>query len=230
MDIAEDRMWWYRALHHRLIAALGTAVSGRVLDAGCGTGGLLAALRAARPDLEAIGLDWSEGAAHRAARKSGVPIVRGSINALPFAAASFDAAIAADVLSHAAVDPAAALLELHRVLRPRGVLVVNMPAYRWLLSAHDRQVRNARRQNAPALRASLLAAGFTTVDARYWNTLLLPAMIARRKLPGLRSANSDVAVFSPWVDLIFYAITECERRLKLPMPAGGSVLAVAARP
>ena len=43
MDDAEDRMWWYRALHARLVEALAGAL-GPVLDAGCGTGGLLARL------------------------------------------------------------------------------------------------------------------------------------------------------------------------------------------
>ena len=50
MDAVEDRMWWYRALHARLLDALAD-VRGDVLDAGCGTGGLLARLSAERPDL-----------------------------------------------------------------------------------------------------------------------------------------------------------------------------------
>ena len=79
-------------------------------------------------------------------------MVRGSVNAMPFADRSFDAAIAADVLCHAAVDPATALIEIRRVLRPGGRLVVNMPAYAWLMSAHDRRVHNARRQTAGELR------------------------------------------------------------------------------
>ena len=47
MDAAEDHMWWYRALHRRLLDAL-AGVHGTVLDAGCGTGGLLACLRSER--------------------------------------------------------------------------------------------------------------------------------------------------------------------------------------
>src|SRR5262252_3142541 len=50
MDAVEQDMWWYRALHRRLLAAV-TEVRGALLDAGCGTGGLLARLRASRPDL-----------------------------------------------------------------------------------------------------------------------------------------------------------------------------------
>ena len=45
MDAVEDHMWWYRALHRRLVAAL-AGRDGCVLDAGCGTGGLLARLLA----------------------------------------------------------------------------------------------------------------------------------------------------------------------------------------
>jgi hypothetical protein len=41
---------------------------------------------------------------------------------------------------------------------------------------------------------------------------------------------SDVASFPPWLDAMFNAITEFERRLPFRLPAGGSVLATAERP
>jgi SAM-dependent methyltransferase len=226
MDAVEARMWWYRALHSRLLDAL-NACSDPVLDAGCGTGGLLARIAANR---SAIGLEWHEPAAKLAAAKSRRPIARGSVNDLPFSTASFGTVILADVLCHAAVDPAAALAEVHRVLRPGGTLIVNMPAFRALLSAHDARVHNARRMNASETRAMLVDAGFRVRRARYWNTLLLPLMIAQRKLLARSSDRSDVAAFPPWLDRTFHAITELERRLRLSFPAGGSVLAIAERP
>jgi SAM-dependent methyltransferase len=228
MDAAEDHMWWYRALHRRLTQAL-TDVHGSVLDAGCGTGGLLTRLSAERPDLRPVGVEWAQPASLRAAAKSGAPIARGSVNALPFAAASFDAAIAADLLCHGAVDPAPALTELRRVLRPGGKLLVNMPAYAWLLSAHDRQVHNVRRCSARQVSAMLRNAGFVRVRTGYWNSLLLPLMVAQRKLLASNAAASDVAPFPPWLDAMLHAITEIERRLPFRLPAGGSVLAIAER-
>ena len=229
MDAAEDRMWWYRALHRRLIGAL-AGVHGTVLDAGCGTGGLLARLRIECPHLRAIGVEWSVAAACRAADKSGAPVVRGSVNALPFADACFDAALAADVLCHGAVEPMVALVDLRRVLRPGGRLVVNMPAYAWLLSTHDRRVHNVRRCTARQLSDMLCEAGFVRVRAHYWNSLLLPVMVAQRKLFAHQAASSDVAPFPPSLDAMFHAMTELERRLPFCLPAGGSVLATAERP
>jgi SAM-dependent methyltransferase len=230
MDEAEARMWWYRALHTRLLDALAEqhdAPGGPVLDAGCGTGGFLARIGLSRT---AIGLEWHPLAAMIAAAKSGHPVARGSINELPFGADSFAAVIAADVLCHAAAEPALALGEIKRVLRPKGRLIVNMPAFSSLLSAHDAQVHNARRMNAGETRAMLEAAGFRVVSLRYWNGLLLPLMIVQRKILARSSGRSDVAAFPPWLDRIFHGMTEIERRLPFPLPAGGSVLAIAERP
>lgn len=229
MDQAEASMWWYRALHTRLCDALAD-VQGRVLDAGCGTGGFLETLRSRRPDLMRLGIEWHQDAAARAQRKSGAAVVRGSVNALPFADDSFDAAVSADVLCHVAVDPAAALRELRRVLRPGGRLLINMPAYQWLFSAHDRRVQNARRLTATATASLVRDAGFRRVHARYWNGLLLPLMVVQRKVLARGDAVSDVAPFQPWLDASLHRMTELERRVPIPPPAGGSVLATAEKP
>lgn len=226
MAAIEARMWWFRALHARLLDALAEAPE-PILDAGCGTGGLLARLPATRA---AIGLEWHAEAAAIAAGKSAHRIVRGSVNALPFAAASFGTVVTADVLCHAAVEPPEALAEFRRVLRPGGRLIVNMPAFQSLLSAHDRKVHNVRRMSAGATRALLREAGFRVIRASYWNGLLLPLMILRRKLPMGSSDRSDVAAFPPWLDAMLHGVTELERHLRFPLPAGGSVLAIAERP
>lgn len=229
MDAGEAAMWWYRALHARLLAIL-APIDGKILDAGCGTGGLLARLGAARPEIARVGLEWHPDAARRAAAKSGAPVVRGTVGAIPFAAASFSAAVLADVLCHRAVEPRAALSEVRRVLRPGGLLVVNMPAYEWLLSHHDRAVHNARRQTAGQVRRMLADAGFASIRAGYWNGLLLPAMILERKLLRRPEAAAAKTRFPPWLNATLQAVTDLERRLGWKPPAGGSVLATARRP
>jgi SAM-dependent methyltransferase len=232
MDAVEDGMWWYRALHTRVLEALGRS-QGRVLDAGCGTGGFLARLKAAWPGVEATGLEYNADAAARARAKSGAPVVNGSVLTMPFADASFEAVTSMDVLCHAAVEPATALAEMRRILAPGGRLVLNLPAFQWLLSAHDHRVHNVRRFTASEVARMLTDAGFSVVTAHYWNGLLLPLMVLQRKiLASMPEAESDVAAFPPWQDRMLFGITEVERqlaRLRVSVPAGGSVLAIATR-
>ena len=220
MDAAEGHMWWYRALHRRLLDALAD-VHGCVLDAGCGTGGLLAALRRAAAGPAARSA-WN-GPPRRPRAPPPSPACRssrGSVNALPFAEASFDAAVAADLLCHARgrsgdgacrTAPRAAPgrqagrqhagLRLAAVGRTTG----------WCTTSAA-----APRASSPPCCATPASSGVRT---RYWNCLLLPLMVAQRKLLARAHGASDVAPFPPWLDAMFHAMTEIERRLPLP-PAG----------
>ncbi|TCZ55110.1 class I SAM-dependent methyltransferase [Roseicella aquatilis] len=236
MDAAEDRMWWYRALHARALDALARLrpPPGRLLDAGCGTGGFLTHLHRAWPDLPAAGLEYCPAAAARARAKSGLPVVAGSVNAMPFAGESFSSVISLDVLCHAAVEPRAALAEMLRVLRPGGVLLLNLPAFDWLHSAHDIRVQNVRRFTARTAAGLLREAGLVQVRSHYWNSLLLPLMVLQRKIIARGPHGpSDVGRYPTWLDRGLHAVTGLERLLAargLPLPAGGSVLATGRRP
>jgi SAM-dependent methyltransferase len=99
----------------------------RVLDAGCGGGEYVGALVARGAD--ARGIECAEEKLDRV-RDLPADLARriryGDIQRSEFEAGRFDAALLNEVLEHVP-DDAAALRELHRVLRPGGSLVVFSP-------------------------------------------------------------------------------------------------------
>jgi SAM-dependent methyltransferase len=235
----DRRLWWFRGLHAQMAGALArqgdTTAQGRVLDAGCGTGGLLATLAERMPRAELFGLEFDPIAASVARAASGRPVCGGSVNALPFGNSTFAAIVTADVLCHRGVGEAAALGEFHRCLRPGGLLVLNLPAYGWLLSQHDLAVHNVRRYSARGVRSLLASAGFTGIRTGYWNSILFPLMMLRRKLGWRREGTpaSDVVLMPAPVEALFSAIVALEAALissGLRFPFGGSVLATAVKP
>ncbi len=231
-------MWWFAALHANLLAfcrrvVLPSGAPSCLLDAGCGTGGLLSRIARRYPDSLVVGLDPDGHACARAHAKSARPVCGGSVNALPFADGTFAAVFSADVLCHRDVDERQALAQIHRVLRAGGVLVLNLPAYPWLLSRHDVAVYNVRRYTRRSAAALLREAGFRLVYASYWNMLLFPMMvIARKWAPRRTGAASDVRLYPPAVEAVCRWATGFERvllRLGVRLPFGGSLLAVAAK-
>ena len=231
----EDRMWYFRALHRRRahwLARLRPDGPARVLDAGCGTGGFIRMLRAERPEWTVTGVDLSPLAVALARERTGAEIVEGSLTALPFGDGSFDAVTTGDVLYHLA-DPAAALREFVRVLRPGGVVVVNEPAYRWLWSYHDEAVESKHRFTRPELAALFRDAGLGVRFASYANMLVLPLVVARRKLFPPARPTSDVQVYPASVEAVFGGMAALEHawtKRGWPLPAGSSVFIAGVKP
>jgi SAM-dependent methyltransferase len=236
MHAVEDRMWWYRGLRRlaagELARALGRSTGdGPVLDAGCGTGGMLAVLGPVIAGKPTFGLEFDTVAASLAVTKSGRPVAAGSVNEMPLGDGVLAGYLSLDVLCHGGVEPERAVQEARRCLKPGAVALFNLPAYGWLLSAHDRRVHNVRRFTRGQARALLAGHGFRVVKSSYWNTLLFPLMLLHR-LTERDDAASDVREFPQWLDALFSAALAIERAAiaaGLRLPFGGSLMIVARR-
>lgn len=126
-----DRQYAYNRRHSlRQAAWLGRQCpAGRLLDLGCGTGRMLGLL--AQAGFAPVGLDCSPAMLERCRSGCGFPLVRAdAAHGLPFRDRSFATVISLHAtLIHltAPGEIESALAEAKRVLRPGGVLVVELP-------------------------------------------------------------------------------------------------------
>lgn len=129
-----------RTYKRDLLAALAVEPGHHVLDVGCGPGTDLAALAdAAGPTGRVFGVDQDPEmvatATARFADRENIQVIHADAHRLPFEDRSLDRARADRVLMHVA-DPAAVLAELHRVLRPDGLLTLAEPDWDTLAVDH----------------------------------------------------------------------------------------------
>ena len=144
----EDKLWWFlgmrrisRALLDRYLPR-GTGERS-ILDVGCGTGGMLAALGDYG---KAFGADASGTALRLARTRGALPLVQADACRLPFASESFDLVTCFDVLYHLRVaSDHEALLEFARVLRPEGLILLRVPALNLMRGRHDVAVHTRQR-------------------------------------------------------------------------------------
>ncbi|MEZ4365060.1 MAG: class I SAM-dependent methyltransferase [Kofleriaceae bacterium] len=133
------------ALMERMVPLTGRIV----LDAGCGAGGYLRALRAR--GVEAFGLEYSAAkvAAYQADGGEPTWIQVGDLRATPYPDGRFDVVLLNEVLEHVP-DERAALRELYRVLRPGGHLLVFSPNRLYPLETHGVTLRATGRAIVPS--------------------------------------------------------------------------------
>ena len=233
-DLAEleDSMWYFHALNQRMLLPLAQLAKqeASILDAGCGTGGLIKALQQHDPRWKITGLDYSPVACDFARQRTTVPIKEGSIEALPFECMQFDAVVSADVICQID-DGSRALREFARVLKPGGILVINVAAYEWMRSYHDAQMDTRHRFRRSELAGLLQKAGFEVTISSYANLLIFPLIIARRKIFVPANPSSDVKPYPPLIEAFCGSMAALEYGALsrgINLPAGNSVF-IAAR-
>lgn len=231
----EERLWWYEGMRAVTVSLLGPRLeekkNQRLLDLGCGTGYTLVWLRERFRFAEVYGVDLSPHAAAFWRARGLDKVALASADKLPFGENEFDLVTCFDVIYQLNDERAsAAVSEMHRVLRPGGLLFIREPAYQWMRGAHDIAVGTHRRYTLTDLRRLLRAHGFKLSRYTYANTLLFWAAAPHRLLSKLRgSTESDVKPVPRWLNNLLGAALQLEARMlgRIRFPFGLSAIILA---
>jgi SAM-dependent methyltransferase len=230
--IEEDRHHWYfRGRLAVLLGALERVLPPpplRLLEIGCGTGNVLGSLGRFG---ESVGVEL-DAELREVGRAAGLDIRPGSLpDDIPIADGWADAVLLLDVIEHLD-DDLASLRAAARFVRPGGLVVVTVPAYAWLWSAHDVALGHRRRYTMGGLHRVMETAGFHVKRLSYFNSVLFPAIAGVRLLKRLTGDRGhDLHRPSEPVNETLTRLFALERHV-VPtpgLPFGSSVLAVARR-
>ena len=232
MAAIEQNHWWFvgrRAAIEALIDGIQLPRSGKILEAGCGTGGNLASLArrgriaAFEPHIDAL--------AFARERHPDVEIRQGTLpGELPFEPDTFDFVAALDVLEHVQ-DDADAARALVTLVRPGGWLLVTVPAHQALWGSHDRRLHHYRRYGRAQLLDLFANTDVDLLRLTNFNVLLSPIAVVYRfaeRTMGLDLGNQERVPPRP-VNAALGAIFGAESfliRHHLPIPFGLSYAAI----
>jgi SAM-dependent methyltransferase len=226
----DTRHWWYRArrdvLHDLIARRIAPKPGGRVLEVGCGTGHNLSMLGKFGA-VDAVELDAS--ARDVAEKRFGKPVIDARLPELDgLEGGAYSLVAALDVVEHVE-DDRAALKGLARCLAPGGRILVTVPAFPFLWSAHDVANHHHRRYTKATLRQAVADAGLKLEFIGWFNSLLFPLAVADRMWGKLRGREgSDDALPPAPLNSAFEVIFGLERHAlgRLPLPPGVSIAAI----
>ena len=228
----EERHFWFRSRNRLICSELQRDFpdARSMLEVGCGTGYVLQAISACRPDLELTGTDLHPEGLEFARRRVGARLEQMDARSIPYEG-EFDLVGAFDVIEHIPED-GVALREMRKALRPGGGLLLTVPQHRWLWSDFDELSHHQRRYLRAELVGKVMAAGFTVRRATSFVTLLLPAIAAERLRPrGERSLEEHLSVPTR-MNRAFERVMSLELALirrGVSLPGGSSLLLSATR-
>jgi len=184
----------------------------------------------------APGLDFHADGLAYARRRCAVPLVQADINQAPFSV-RFDLVGMFDVLEHIP-DDLAALKCANSLVKPRGTLLITVPAHKTLWSYADDFAMHCRRYESSELSEKLVSAGFEIGFVSPFMALLYPALRLWRYINGSGSGTSnqqfrrDLTIV-PVLNELAALVMSVEARwvaTRRHLPFGASLVAVAVKP
>lgn len=232
----DEQHWWYRGRRrviHAELEQLTLPPAAQILDAGCGSGRTLEELEHYG---EVRGIELNEEAAEVARGRGHGEVLIGRLEDLPYGDGTFDLVTCLDVIEHTP-DDRVTLVELRRVTVPGGWLLVTVPAYQALWSAHDEANHHYRRYSRRTLRAVAMQSGWEVARMTSFNSLLLAPAAAVRLAQRRRHTNgdggSDLQLGPSWLNGALEAPLRLEARWIArghTLAAGLSLMAVLRNP
>lgn len=224
----EDNHGWYCGLHELILATMRDLLpfqTARILDIGCGTGGLLNQLQPTWPS--SWGLDISTHALKYSKKRGISHLFQASVSHLPIVDGYFDAIVCIDVIYHKQIqNDLAVLQECHRVLKPGGILILHTPAFSFLKGAHDCVVHTRERYTRSILHHRVLDTKFHILKISYRNFFLFPFIYFKRLFT---SSESDLQPLSHLFNQALLFMLQIENRVikYSNLPFGSSVFCIA---
>jgi len=205
-------------------------------DIGAGNGAVSAFLN--NKSLNTVALEPSELGAKNCLKRGIEPVVGSFLTDLSLPSGSIELIGSFDVIEHLE-DPSKLLNECRRVLRPGGIMLVTVPAFRWLWSQTDSYAGHFTRYDKKSLSNLFKQNGFTEKYSTYFfSPLVLPVWIMRvlhdtlhRKSDEAimrRSTNHLVGLRSKTINNLLKGVLKIEEYFLsfFSIPFGTSLLAV----
>jgi ubiquinone/menaquinone biosynthesis C-methylase UbiE len=152
------------------------------LDVGCSSGAMLRSMKERFPEATVMGSDCiPEHLESLANELAGTPIFQFDVVQCPLPDASVDAVVMLNVLEHIEND-AEAVRQVKRILKPGGILVLEVPAGPSLYDVYDRYLLHCRRYSLAGLRDLVDSAGFRIIRQSHLGCFLYPlfSLVKRR--------------------------------------------------
>jgi 2-polyprenyl-3-methyl-5-hydroxy-6-metoxy-1,4-benzoquinol methylase len=222
MNDVEMQHFWYKTIHNLILQNTKQGIN--LLDLGCGTGGVVNKVK--HQFQTVVGMDISELSLSFAKVKNPeVEFIQSDLNDLKLDH-QYSQITCIDVLEYIE-DDNSFIQKIHDALAENGTFILNVPAYKWLLSYHDEKVGQQKRYEKKEIVELLERNGLKIKFITFWNTLLFPILLIKRKF--LKSESSDVENIHPVVNKILFNVMRIELfilRFKIRLPFGSSIFVV----
>jgi SAM-dependent methyltransferase len=236
----EDQLWWYKILHKKVIDNIlikfETTKEISILDAGCGTGGLLLNLQKAGFN-NIFGFDFNQNAVDFT-NSRGFKVMQQDITKLEgmYLPNTFDVIICNDVLYQFEENEIIAIIKnLAFFLKSNGIIISNNNAFEVFRGTHDIAVGSKKRFTKTDFKSYIENQNLQISFSTYWSFLLSPIILSVRLIQKLQlklglinieKITSDLAMPSVLLNKIFFNIVKIEEKVSNYFPFGSSLFLV----